>query len=88
MNYKRRRFRKDSKGVSVIVETSVAATIVIVILTLFFTSLTSLYEPYRRTDVDTQGKIVDVVETLINSQGQTKYYTSNWEDYDTDNHKN
>jgi hypothetical protein len=80
MKKNRNLFTQNQTGVSVVVETSVAATIVIVILTLFFTSLHNLYTPYERADVDLQAKIIDVCETLINGPGQNMQYGYNWEE--------
>jgi len=80
MNHKRRRVSTDEQGVSPVLETAVAASIIVIILVLFFVSLNNLYIAYERPDIDLQAKIIDVGEILTYSPGQTGYYTPNWED--------
>jgi hypothetical protein len=52
----------------------------VVLLSVFFSSLTNFYNVYDRPDIDLNAKSIEILEMLIGSPGQGLNNNRNWED--------
>lgn len=77
---KRRCIRKNSYGVTSIIETVIATAIIFTILALFYTSMNNLYHVHVRSDIDLQMKCDNICEIFVSSPGQSANFSLNWED--------
>ena len=52
----------------------------VILLAVFFSSITNFYTVYDRPDIDLNAKSVDILEMLLGSPGQGLNNNRNWED--------
>lgn len=81
--FKLKPYRRNTSGITSILEMVIATAIIFTIIGLFYTSINNLIGIHVRSDVDVRAKCLDVYEVLTRTPGLSSTLQRNWEDETT-----